>query len=253
MEFNFDSSDHDDGEKTFLGETGNFNGEDIIEIIAKQRATAHFIAFRLYLFFVADEPNEPEIERLADVFQETDGDIRSLLRSIFNSEHFKSKAVRFRKIKSPSELVFGTARLTDRFHIPDMESSSLANQALFMGQHLLNPPSVEGWHEGEEWVDSGSLIERINFASGEVGRTDAPGIQRMIERVGTSNDMLEPAEFVEACLDALGCIDLGDRSKSVLIEHAAQIGSFTSKKPESAERIVEMFQLIVSTPDYQYC
>ena len=144
MEFNFDSSDHDEGEKTFLGETGNFNGEDIIEIIPKQRATARFIAFRLYLFFVADEPNEPEIERLADIFQKTNGDIRSLLRSIFNSDHFKSKAVRFRKIKSPSELVFGTARLTDRFDIPDMESSSLANQALFMGQHLLNPPSVEG-------------------------------------------------------------------------------------------------------------
>jgi len=253
MEFNFDSSDHDDGEKTFLGETGNFNGEDIVEIIAKQRATARFIALRLYLFFVADEPNEPEIERLADVFQEANGDIRSLLRSIFNSDHFKSEEVRFRKIKSPAELVFGTARLTDRFDIPDMESSSLANQALFMGQHLLNPPSVEGWHEGEEWVDSGSLIERINFASGEVGRTDAPGIQRMIEHVRTSNDLLEPAEFVEACLDALGSIDLGERSKSVLIDHATQIGSFASDNPGSVERTVEMFQLIVSTPDYQYC
>ena len=253
MEFNFDSSDHDDDEKTFLGETGNFNGEDIIEIIAKQRATARFIAFRLYLFFVADEPNEPEIEHLSDVFQETNGDIRSLLRSIFNSDHFKSESVRFSKIKSPTELVFGTARLTDRFDIPDMESSALANQALFMGQHLLNPPSVEGWHEGEEWVDSGSLIERINFASGEVGRTDAPGIKRMIEHVRTSNDLLEPAEFVEACLNALGSIDLGDRSKSVLIDHAGQSGSFASDKPGSAERTVEMFQLIVSTPDYQYC
>ena len=134
-----------------------------------------------------------------------------------------------------------------------MESSALANQALFMGQHLLNPPSVEGWHEGEEWVDSGSLIERINFASGEVGRTDAPGIQRMIERVGTSNNLLDPEEFVEACLDALGSIDLGDRSKSVLIDHASQVGPFDSDKPESEERTVEMFQLIVSTPDYQYC
>ena len=253
MEFNFDSADHDNGAKTLLGETGNFNGEDIVEIIAKQRATARFIAFRLYLFFVADEPNEPEIERLADVFQETNGDIRSLLRSIFNSDHFKSEAVRFRKVKSPAELVFGTARLTDRFDIPDMESSSLANQALFMGQHLLNPPSVEGWHEGEEWVDSGSLIERINFASGEVGRTDAPGIERMIELVENSNDALQPAEFIEACLDALGCIDLGERSKSVLIDHAAQIGSFASDNPGNTERIVEMFQLIVSTPDYQYC
>ena len=75
----------------------------------------------------------------------------------------------------------------------------------------------------------------------------------MIELVENSNDALQPAEFVEACLDALGCIDLGERSKSVLIDHAAQIGSFASDSPENTERIVEMFQLIVSTPDYQYC
>ena len=78
-------------------------------------------------------------------------------------------------------------------------------------------------------------------------------IERMIELVGNSKDPLQPAEFVEACLDALGCIDLGERSKSVLIDHACQIGSFAYANPGSVERTVEMFQLIVSTPDYQYC
>jgi uncharacterized protein (DUF1800 family) len=248
MEFRFDASDHDDGEKLFLGETGNFNGEDIIDIIVKRRATARFIAMRLYLYFVSDEPDNQEIERLTDVFQETDGDIRSILRAIFNSDHFKSAAVRFRKIKSPAELVFGAARLTDRFDIPDMDSSLLANQSLYMGQHLLNPPGVEGWHEGEEWVDSGSLIERINFAASEVGRVDTPGIRRMIELVEIAGDDLQPEEFVEACLDAMGSIDLGAGSKEVLIDHVKQNDSMSS-----ADRTVEMFQLIVSTPDYQYC
>jgi uncharacterized protein (DUF1800 family) len=248
MEFRFDASDHDDGEKLFLGETGNFNGEDIIDIIVKRRATARFIAMRLYLYFVSDEPDNQEIERLTDVFQETDGDIRSILRAIFNSDHFKSAAVRFRKVKSPAELVFGAARLTDRFDIPDMDSSLLANQSLYMGQHLLNPPGVEGWHEGEEWVDSGSLIERINFAASEVGRVDTPGIRRMIELVEIAGDDLQPEEFVEACLDAMGSIDLGAGSKEVLIDHVKQNDSMSS-----ADRTVEMFQLIVSTPDYQYC
>jgi len=248
MEFRFDAPDHDDGEKLFLGETGNFNGEDIIDIIVKRRATARFIAMRLYLYFVSDEPDNQEIERLTDVFQETDGDIRSILRAIFNSDHFKSAAVRFRKVKSPAELVFGAARLTDRFDIPDMDSSLLANQSLYMGQHLLNPPGVEGWHEGEEWVDSGSLIERINFAASEVGRVDTPGIRRMIELVEIAGDDLQPEEFVEACLDAMGSIDLGAGSKEVLIDHVKQNDSMSS-----ADRTVEMFQLIVSTPDYQYC
>ncbi|MCH2514755.1 MAG: DUF1800 domain-containing protein [Dehalococcoidia bacterium] len=248
MEFRFDASDHDNGEKSFLGETGNFDGENIIDIIVKKRATARFIAMRLYLYFVSDEPDDEEIERLTDVFQETDGDIRSILRSLFNSDHFKSAAVRFHKVKSPAELVFGAARLTDRFDIPDMDSSLLANQSLFMGQHLLNPPGVEGWHEGEEWVDSGSLIERINFAASELGRVEAPGIRRMIELVELAGDDLQPEEFVEACLDAMGSIDLDNGSKAVLVEHAGQSGSMGS-----ADRIVEMFQLIVSTPDYQYC
>ena len=127
MEFRFDASDHDNGDKVFLGETGNFDGTDIIDLIVKKRATAHFIAMRLYLFFVSDVPNNEEIDRLTDIFEETDGNIKAMLRSIFNSEHFKSEAVRFRKVKSPAELVFGAARLTDRFDIPDMDSSTLAN------------------------------------------------------------------------------------------------------------------------------
>jgi uncharacterized protein (DUF1800 family) len=247
MEFRFDASDHDNGDKEFLGETGNFDGADIIDLIVKKRATAHFIAMRMYLFFVSDVPDNEEIERLTDIFEETDGDIKAILRSIFNSEHFKSESVRFRKVKSPAELVFGTARLTDRFVIPDMDSSTLANQSMFMGQHLLNPPGVEGWHEGEEWIDSGSLIERINFAASELGRVDSFGIRRMVELVELAGDSLQPDEFVEACLDAMGSIDIGAKSKSVLVDHATQNDS------GNADRVVEMFQLIVSTPDYQYC
>jgi uncharacterized protein (DUF1800 family) len=253
MEFRFDATDHDNDKKLFLGETGNFDGGDIIDIIVTKRATARFVALRLYLFFVSDEPNDVEIERLTDIFQETDGDIRAILRSLFNSDHFKSENVRFRKVKSPAELVFGAARLTDRFDIPDMDSSTLANQAMFMGQHLLNPPGVEGWHEGEEWVDSGSLIERINFAASELGRPDSTGIHRMIALVENAGDGVGPEEFVEVCLDAMGSIDLGSGSKAVLVEHAAQNGPGTPGALDGAERIVEMFQLIVSTPDYQYC
>jgi uncharacterized protein (DUF1800 family) len=253
MEFRFDPSDHDDDEKSFLGESGNFNGEDIIDIIVKQRATALFIATRLYQFFVSDEPDTDEVERLADVFQESDGDIRSTLRYMFNSDHFKSDGVRFRKMKSPAELVFGSVRLTDRLDVPDMESAGLASNALFMGQHLLNPPSVEGWHEGEEWVDSGALLERINFAAAELGHRDSPGVKQMLRWVESAGESLQPEEFVETCLDALGSIDLSPRSKTILVEHAAQDRQVVSGTPEGADRTIEMLQLIVSTPDYQYC
>ena len=253
MEFRFDPDDHDDGEKVFLGKTGNFGGEDIINIIVKQRATARFIAIRLYLYFVSDELDDEEIERLADVFQEHDGEIRAVLRAIFTSDHFKSRAVRFRKVKSPAELVYGTVRLADRFTLPDMDASALANYTMFMGQHLLNPPSVEGWHEGEEWVDSGALIERINFASDEMTRRESPGVKRMLDRVASAGEEFQPDEFVDACLDALGAIDIADHSKSILVSHVSDGGPVRSDSADAEERAIEMFQLIVSTPDYQYC
>ena len=220
MEFQFDPNDHDDGEKTFLGEVGNWNGEDIVEITVRQRATAEFISRRLYQFFVADNADEDEVQRLADVFQENDGEIRAVLRAIFKSDHFKSEAIRYRKVKSPTELVFGVARLTDRFDLPDMDASQLATHSMFMGQFLLNPPSVEGWHEGEEWIDSGALVERINYASTELERRDAPGIQRMVDMVREA-DGGSSSEYVDACLDAMGCLNVSDRTFGIIADHAS--------------------------------
>ncbi len=249
MEFRFDPDDHDRGDKTFLGETGAWNGEDIVEIVSRQRATAEFICRRLYQFFVADEADEGEVGRLADAFQRTDGEIRAVLREVFMSEHFMSPAVRFRKVKSPAELVYGTVRLTDRLEIPDMDASRLAEHSMYMGQFLLNPPSVEGWHEGEEWIDSGALVERINFAAAELGRADAPGVDRMAERVAGAGGDAAPAQYVRACLDAMGPIEVSERTMGILTEHAAgQAG-----RTDGRDRAVEMFQLIASTPDYQYC
>lgn len=252
MEFRFDPNDHDDGEKEFLGEVGNWNGDDIVEITVRQRATAEFISRRLYQFFVADDADEDEVQRLADVFEANDGEIRAVLREIFNSDHFKSEAIRYRKVKSPAELVFGVARLTDRFDLPDLDASQLASHTMFMGQFLLNPPSVEGWHEGEEWIDSGALVERINFASTELERRDAPGIQRMVDRVRDEGSDLSSMGYVAVCLDAMGCIDVSDRTFGLIAEHAS--GQLEpANEDEETDRAIEMFQLIASTPDYQYC
>ena len=122
---------------------------------------------------------------------------------------------------------------------------------MFMGQFLLNPPSVEGWHEGEEWIDSGALVERINYASTELERRDAPGIQRMVDRVREGGD-LSSSEYVAACLDAMGCIDVSDRTFGLIAGHAS--GQLEpASEDEETDRAIEMFQLIASTPDYQYC
>ena len=171
-EFEFREDDHDYSEKTFLGEVGNFDGYDIIDIIVKQPATARFISRHLYNFFVADEPQVPAwsiqpprdpkaIEILANTFIQTKGNIREVLRTLFNSEFFKE--ARFTRLKSPAEVVIGTLRLAGGSEFPGPGLGNLARQTGYMGQDLMNPPSVEGWHTGAEWINSGSLMRRTNF------------------------------------------------------------------------------------------
>ncbi|KAA1294339.1 MAG: DUF1800 domain-containing protein [SAR202 cluster bacterium] len=247
MEFNFDENDHDNSEKEFLGEKGNFNGEDIVELVSKHPSTAKFICMRLYLYFVSEEENWDEINKLSDVYLTSDGDIKKVLENIFKSDHFKSREIMFKKVKSPSDLVFGVTRLVDRFEIPELDSAELATNTLLMGQFLLNPPSVEGWHEGEEWIDSGSLIERINYASDEISNKSSKGVKRIIEII-KSKKIGSDEEFINVCLEALGYIELSDRSYKIISEHL-KINNYENNE----DKITDILRIIVSTPDFQYC
>ena len=247
MEFNFDKNDHDNSEKEFLGEKGNFNGEDIVELVSKHPSTAKFICKRLYLYFVSEEENWDEINKLSDVYLNSDGDIKKVLENIFKSDHFKSREIMFKKVKSPSDLVFGITRLVDRFEIPELDSAELATNTLLMGQFLLNPPSVEGWHEGEEWIDSGSLIERINYASDEISKKSSRGVKRIIEII-KSKKISSDEEFINVCLEALGYIEVSDRSYKIISEHLE-----INKYENSEDKITDILRIIVSTPDFQYC
>ena len=98
MEFNFDELDHDNSEKTFLGKTGNFNGEDIVKLVASHEATAKFICKRLYLYFVSEEEDKKEINKLAEIFLKNNGEIKKVLEYIFKSDHFKSEEIRKNKL-----------------------------------------------------------------------------------------------------------------------------------------------------------
>ena len=247
MEFNFDKNDHDNSEKEFLGEKGNFNGEDIVELVSKHPSTAKFICMRLYLYFVSEEENWDEINKLSDVYLNSDGDIKKVLENILKSDHFKSREIMFKKVKSPSDLVFGITRLVDRFEIPELDSAELATNTLLMGQFLLNPPSVEGWHEGEEWIDSGSLIERINYASDEISKKSSRGVKRIIEII-KSKKIASDEEFINVCLEALGYIEVSDRSYKIISEHLE-----INKYENSEDKITDILRIIVSTPDFQYC
>jgi len=125
-----------------------------------------------------------------------------------------------------------------------------------MGQDLLNPPSVEGWHTGVEWINSGSLMKRINFTADMVGDVNRPGIQSIINALKAKGEV-GPEEFVDTCLDLLGPLEVRDENRQLLLDHAAESGALRwstgQEIASSSEQVGEMLQLIVSLREYLYC
>ena len=151
---------HDTGSKTFLGKTGNFDGDDVIDIILEQRATAKFITQKIYKYFVNEEVDNEKVESLATRFYESNYDLQKLMNDIFLSNWFYEEKNVGTRIKSPVELMVGVRRL-----VP-MELEKPEAQLLFqrvLGQILFYPPNVAGWPGGKNWIDSSALMFRMRL------------------------------------------------------------------------------------------
>ena len=115
----------------------------------------------------------------------------------------------------------------------------------------MNPPTVEGWHTGAEWIDSGTLVERINFAADQVGNTSLPGIQEIVSRLD-SEQVIGPDAIVDRCLELVGAYELAPETRDQLVAYAGGNGAPTPGTPEYSEAIAQTLQLIVSTQEYQF-
>jgi len=259
--FEYLAEDHDDGEKTFLGHTGDLNGEDIIDIIAKEPATARFICRHLYNFFVADEVQVPAwtiqdardedaLEMMINAFEESGYEIKAVLRTMFNSDFFKN--ARYSKIKSPAEVVASTLKMVGSYQTPEPTIPDIGPESTYMGQSLLDPPSVEGWYTGQEWINSGSLLARINFVADRVANTSLPGISAIIGHI-KSDGVNSPEELVEASLEHMGFLEVGDETMSQLLDHAKAEGNMNwNDEAAAGTRVGEMLALVGATTEYQF-
>jgi uncharacterized protein (DUF1800 family) len=252
-EFKFYPEQHDYEEKEFLGERGNFDGGDVIDIIVRQPATARFIAMRLYLFFVDDEVDEAAVEQLAEVYQRSGYNTREVVRALLLSDFFRSEAAYYAKVKSPAEHVAGILKLVGDWHFPSWGIVPVALECRYMGQDLMNPPSVEGWHTGREWIDTGILVERINFAAEQVADPTKPGVQAIIKRLGAAGQ-LSPEELVDRTLDLVGPLPLQPVTRTTLVNHVSKEGPLNFSDADAADqRVTELLQLIVATREFQFC
>jgi len=160
--FIFRQNLHDDGTKTFFGKTGNFDGENIIDLILAKPETAEFIARKVYKFFVNDQPDEAHVKELGDHFYAANYDISALIKKMFTSEWFYSAENVGTKIKSPIEFLVGLSR---EFYVTYNKPQILIQLQSSLGQYLFNPPNVAGWPGGQNWIDSSSLMLRMRIPS----------------------------------------------------------------------------------------
>ncbi|WET49268.1 DUF1800 domain-containing protein [Chryseobacterium indologenes] len=149
---------HDEGTKTFLGKTGHFDGSDALNNILEQKATAQFITAKIYKFFVNENINQDLVNTLSTSFYDSGYDIKKLMNDIFSSTWFYDQKNIGNRIKSPIELMAGMMRMLP-MHIQNPENLIIYQKLL--GQMLLYPPNVAGWPNGRSWIDSSTLMLRL--------------------------------------------------------------------------------------------
>ena len=257
---------HDDGNKTFLGKTGNFDGDDIISILLEQEQTAKFITQKIYKFFVNDTIDSEKINWLAKRFYESNYDIQKLMSDIFLSDWFYDEKNIGIHIKSPIELIAGIRRF-----LP-MELDKPEVQLLFqhvLGQVLFYPPNVAGWLGGKNWIDSSALMFRLripqilaNADNFVIRPKDDDDTMMGMEGV----DKMERPRQVNSVVDWDSVLKVFDsEEKENLLEKISSIVLQTKDKIDSAvidkyagkqtrEMYIQtMIVELMSTPEYQLC
>lgn len=258
-DFYFDARQHDDGPKTFLGRTGNLDGGDIVNTIFEHPATARFLPRRLFEFFAYLRPDESLVEELADLFRRSRFTVAPLMRTILTSQVFYSERAMRSQVKSPAQLVVGTARLLD------VATSSQQLRAMdLMGQALFYPPNVGGWPRGESWITTATLFFRYNYSNlllvggrmpGVAGRPSAqpplpPGVTKALDGARTAGDAVD--RLVEVLM--AGALD--DQRKLALVKALGASSAqqaFATTGGDADVRLRSTLHLLMSSPEYQVC
>lgn len=152
---------HDDGEKTFLGQTGNFSGVDVIDLVLAQQATADFLAAKLYRYFVSEDLADEDVRQLGELLVAQEFRVADFLGVLFRSRDFYALQHRGARIKSPVEMMVFTYRQLGLDKVPGVPDFNVVSGAL--GQRLLHPPTVAGWSQGRSWITPSLMFERSNF------------------------------------------------------------------------------------------
>jgi len=235
---------HDDGIKTFLGRTGNFDGAAIVSIIFAQPACARYFATKLLSFFVYDDPEPGLVEAVASELRAKDYQLAPVMSTLLRSNVFYSERAYRALVKSPAEFVAGAYQL---YSIP--AAKPIALQAMRrMGQVLFYPPNVKGWDGGAAWLNSQTLLTRENFASGLVNQMSGDSW------LGTAMSSMQPDQVAKALTQTILFGDVASQSIGQLVSYlgGSGVSALASLSGENAdERVRGAAYLTMAMPAYQ--
>ncbi|HKS40232.1 MAG TPA: DUF1800 domain-containing protein [Blastocatellia bacterium] len=226
--FQINASQHDNTVKTIYGQTLNFSGEDVIQIISAKRATARYLVWKMFNFFVypltSSNADKKTIDKFADVYMNKNHSIKELVRAIFTSDEFFSERARFGLVKSPAELIVGAIRMLGAKYNPGTSvngerrvSNLPAQSSRDQGMDLFGPPDVAGWGYNLDWVNTAAMLERFNFANtlATTRNTTNPGVFVTTEQL-KSFTKNKPKKVVKEFLSVLGPLDVDGSTRKKL-------------------------------------
>jgi uncharacterized protein (DUF1800 family) len=217
--FAFHADQHDAGEKTVLGVRiaggrGIEDGEQVLDILARHPSTAHFIAKKLVTHFVSDAPPPALVDRAAQTYLRTDGDIREVMRTIIESPEFNSRAAYRAKVKTPFELVASILRVMDA--PPDTTQRS-AQIVARLGQPIFGRATPDGWPDrGDAWMNTGALLNRVNLGA-QTGASQVPNVAVARWAASRQLNSASPDETVDAVIRATLAGDPSPATREVLL------------------------------------
>ena len=266
----------DGGEKTVFGKTGNFNGDDVIDLLFEQEAAAEYLPTKLWSYFVEDNVPEAISKRLAKTFRENGFKVEPVLREIFLSRAFYDSTVMRNQIKSPIQFLIQMSR---ELELDELTTGHVTVAQVQLGQVLFAPPNVAGWDWGQAWINTNTLLSRYNIAgmvtkgAESTAQDDAGEDSMMMEMAKEARGPMarlmergtrawggpdyekiaprplreDPEKLVDALIARFFQAELGSKQRETFVEYAkAKKGAvFTNHE------VAELCHLMMSTPHYQ--
>lgn len=244
---------HDDGAKTVLGQTGNFYPDDMLDIICARPQTARYLGGKLWKFFVGNEPSQAELKNVEDVYFSSGSNIGAMIDCIVKSSAFYAEANRYARVQSPVEFAVAQIRLLGA---PLTAFRDLYRDLAGMGQDVFNPPNVKGWPDGDAWINTRTLLARVNFARRTVSDTGRRVnlAERLKPLLGDEPTTPESAAQVVWEMLRPG-LPISSPARASLM---AKLSAGRPAEPKNtaaemrfAEKLPALLDIVVATPEYQ--